>query len=99
MPTNRKWKSRSGVSSGRWATIRRRIFDRDGWRCVLCRRPGRLECDHIVGLAEGGDNSPENLRTLCRDCHIRIGREEREARNKRQRHAPGFNELVQELLK
>ena len=97
---NRKWKERSGVSNGRWATIRRRVFERDGWRCVICQRPGRLECDHIRNLADGGDNAMSNLRTLCRDCHIKIGRAERQARmeaQKRPRLAPGFDALIAEL--
>jgi 5-methylcytosine-specific restriction endonuclease McrA len=27
------------------------------------------EIDHILPLADGGTNSPDNLRSLCRDCH------------------------------
>lgn len=28
------------------------------------------EADHIVPLIEGGDGTMENLRTLCRPCHV-----------------------------
>jgi len=30
------------------------------------------EVDHIVPRCEGGTNHMENLRTLCRRCHVRI---------------------------
>ena len=55
-----------------WARLRRRVLDRDGWQCVLCGSRNRLECDHIEGLAEGGSNSLDNLRTLCRACHLKL---------------------------
>jgi len=59
----------------RWERVRVRVFERDGYRCTACGKPGRLECDHIVPLQRGG--SPyelDNLRTLCRGCHIEITR-------------------------
>ena len=54
-----------------WAALRRQIFDRDGWRCRSCGRPGALECDHVVPIDRGGAVlDPANLQTLCRSCHI-----------------------------
>ena len=59
------------LNSRRWARVRRAVFRRDGYRCVKCKRPGRLECDHAVALNLGGDPwSMDNLQTLCPDCHI-----------------------------
>lgn len=55
----------------RWALLRLRIFQRDGWRCRMCGRAGRLECDHVVPLRDGGEvYSMDNLQTLCRGCHV-----------------------------
>ena len=55
----------------RWALLRLRIFERYGWRCVRCGRAGKLECDHITPLRDGGDSfNWANLQTLCRGCHI-----------------------------
>ena len=57
----------------RWARVRRAVFARDGWRCVDCRRAGRLECDHIVPLHVDPDQDPyaiDGLATRCRRCHI-----------------------------
>lgn len=53
-----------------WELIRRGVFARDGFRCVRCGRPGRLECHHKQELQHGGTNSTDNLETLCRSCHI-----------------------------
>ena len=55
-----------------WARIRRQVLDRDGWRCQnpACGKAGALEVHHVLELQDGGDNSMENLTTLCRTCHI-----------------------------
>ena len=54
-----------------WAGLRARVFRRDGYRCRACGRPGRLECDHIRPLRQGGALlDPANLQSLCRRCHI-----------------------------
>ena len=75
----------------RWRILRLRVFERDNWRCVLCGKAGRLECDHIKPLALGGDPwNPANLRTLCRGCHIERGR-------RKPLHQGGWRELVKEL--
>lgn len=68
------------VRGGRvWQRLRRQVFARDSWRCVLCGVRGVerdegdgdrvLEVDHLVEVADGGDNSLANLRTVCRECH------------------------------
>ena len=37
-----------------------------------------LEIDHIIPLAAGGDNSIHNLQPLCKDCHLKKTKEEKE---------------------
>lgn len=54
-----------------WEWTRAQILSRDGRRCRQCGKAGRLEVHHVKHLQDGGTNSPENLTTLCRDCHIR----------------------------
>ncbi|GAA2696467.1 HNH endonuclease [Actinoplanes palleronii] len=49
----------------------RRIYERDGWRCQLCRKPVRRDLvapaslapviDHVVPLAQGGTHEPANV--------------------------------------
>ena len=54
----------------RWALLRLRIFERDNWRCVRCRKVGRMECDHVIPLRKGGGQyDRDNLQTLCAGCH------------------------------
>ena len=38
-----------------WERIRRAAFERDGWRCCACGRPGRLEAHHVTPLHKGGE--------------------------------------------
>ena len=51
--------------------IRRRVLQRDAYRCQHCGRAGRLEVDHIRRVADGGaELELDNLQALCRTCHI-----------------------------
>ena len=53
--------------------LKSHLADIHGWKCMCCNntvwqgKPIPLELDHIDGNA--GDNSPENLRLLCPNCH------------------------------
>ena len=63
----------------RWALARRAVFDRDGYRCTMCGRAGRLECDHLIPLHVDPGQDPydiEGLRTLCRICHVQVTAEQ-----------------------
>lgn len=63
----------------RWARVREMVFRRDRYRCVLCGRAGRLECDHITPLQrEPGQDpyDPNGLQAVCRCCHISKSRQE-----------------------
>lgn len=72
--------SRSHIAINKrvWAQLRRHVFTRDQYRCRKCGKAGRLECDHIRPIAQGGAvYDMENLQTLCRGCHIEKTRNER----------------------
>lgn len=53
--------------------LRYKILDRDKRTCQDCRRePGQgvcLQIHHLLPVHQGGDNSDENLVTLCSQCH------------------------------
>ena len=56
-----------------WQHVRRAVFERDGYRCAMCGRAGRLECDHVTPLQREPGQDPydiNGLQTLCRACHI-----------------------------
>lgn len=70
-----------------WDDIRKKILQRDGYRCQRCGRTDtELHVHHIVPLSKGGSSDPSNLITLCRECHesihphLRAAREAREAK-------------------
>ncbi len=65
-----------------WRKTRKRIWERDERKCVRCgievvlsRKEARLtkkavaNIDHIIRVKKGG-NKDENLRTLCKRCHV-----------------------------
>lgn len=57
-------------SGGAWSLIRSLIFQRDDYTCRYCGARGvRLECDHIVPVADGGAHTEANLATACFDCN------------------------------
>ena len=67
-------RGRLRVRQKRWAMVRRRALERDGYRCrqesIECA--GRLEVDHINPIHRGGDTYHlDNLQTLCRHHHLR----------------------------
>lgn len=59
-----------------WGDLSYAVYLRDGERCVLCGKhlpvwSGEAECDHIVPVVEGGGQlGPDNLQTLCHECHV-----------------------------
>lgn len=46
-----------------------KVKKRDGYVCQKCGKDSSLEVHHIKPLFCGGDNSMENLITLCHGCH------------------------------
>lgn len=61
-----------------------KVFDRDGWRCHICKRktpkelrgtykPNAPELDHIVPLSLGGDHTYLNTACCCRSCNGKKG--------------------------
>jgi 5-methylcytosine-specific restriction endonuclease McrA len=49
--------------------LRQHVLRRDGWRCQLCGNMSNLEVHHREFRSHSGDDSEENLITLCTACH------------------------------
>lgn len=52
--------------------LRYTILKRDGFQCLLCgatAQSTRLEVDHIIPRAQGGEHAMTNMRTLCIECN------------------------------
>ncbi|MCD6386136.1 HNH endonuclease [Candidatus Sumerlaeota bacterium] len=63
--------------SNNWENIRKAVIIRDSYRCQRCGIRLELETAHVHHIkprVEGGDNSFENLVTLCYDCHYLMGK-------------------------
>lgn len=52
-------------------TKKKYVASQQNWKCKICNNQlnAWFEVDHTVSLENGGDNSVENLRALCRECH------------------------------
>ena len=57
------------ISANLTRAQRRAIYERDGWRCVLCDGTSYIQIHHVVARGEHGSNAPCNLVTLCSTCH------------------------------
>ncbi|ARU06160.1 hypothetical protein CCO03_17080 [Comamonas serinivorans] len=55
------------------ANLRRRVFERDAYRCKSCGGYEDLCCDHIVPESKGGPTTFENLQAMCRSCNSKKG--------------------------
>lgn len=52
---------------------RRRALKRDNYRCQICHRTWdetSIHVHHLIPRHEGGQDTLDNLMTLCEDCHI-----------------------------
>lgn len=60
-------------------TVKLIVTRRDNGRCVYCRRPGLPEA-HFIPRSKGGLGVPQNVLTLCRECHRNFDQGDKELR-------------------
>ena len=53
--------------------LRAEVFRRDNHLCLKCGAGDGLSIDHIVPVSKGGQNTLDNLQTLCMPCNISKG--------------------------
>jgi hypothetical protein len=51
--------------------LRRAVFARDGYICLICGTASNLTIDHVYPEIRGGTLTLENLQTLCKSCNSR----------------------------
>jgi len=52
-----------------YTELHRAILQRDGWRCQVCGTRSHLEVHHQQFRSHSGNDTEENLITLCHNCH------------------------------
>jgi hypothetical protein len=63
---------RSGADDDNLQENRIKVYERDGYVCRYCQKQltrFTATLDHVKPVAEGGDNSIDNLVTACLDCN------------------------------
>jgi len=80
--------------------------DRDNWKCRFCGMTNEehldendrgLHAHHIVKDADGGADKPENLITVCRDCHNTLETTQADALSRIKRQHKDQTERIEEL--
>lgn len=82
-PTSKASAPTRGVGGSKTSTAKRRkrIAERDGWKCHLCGLPvhptgrgkGSATIDHVIPVSKGGSNALENLRLAHSSCNFKRG--------------------------
>ena len=68
----RQKRPRLKLSAEDYNLLRHRLLERDGWRCQNCGSSKDLHVHHLTKRSELGDDTEENLITLCALCHKQI---------------------------
>ena len=55
-----------------YAHLRDKVLRRDGWKCQACGAMSNLVVHHKQFRSHSGEDSPENLITLCIGCHALV---------------------------
>ncbi len=55
-----------------YGSLRQQILRRDNWRCQSCGSMSNLEVHHMEFRSHSGEDSEENLVTLCAACHAKV---------------------------
>ena len=55
-----------------YENLREEVLRRDNWRCQSCGAMSNLEVHHKEFRSHLGEDSEENLITLCTGCHGRV---------------------------
>lgn len=63
--------SEEKYSTAWWKEIKMAVIRRDHYRCFRCEKKYKvtLSVHHLIPRDEGGEDNPENLITLCVECH------------------------------
>lgn len=93
--------SKSFYKSKEWLMTRETVLKRDNYLCVKCGRPAE-EVHHIIHLTPKNINdvaitmNPDNLASLCRDCHFKTHEEDWQERCEQGKARVRHNRITEE---
>jgi 5-methylcytosine-specific restriction endonuclease McrA len=64
--------SRIRLEAEPYEELRQQVLRRDGWKCQACGAMSNLEAHHKQFRSHSGDDSEQNLMTLCTACHSAV---------------------------
>ena len=62
------------LDTEKYDELRKQVLKRDGWRCQACGAMTNLEVHHKEFRSHAGNDSEQNLITLCTGCHRTLHR-------------------------
>jgi 5-methylcytosine-specific restriction endonuclease McrA len=62
-------KTSARLHSREYEELRHRVLRRDGWRCQFCGSRQNLEVHHQQFRSRSGEDTEDNLISVCRNCH------------------------------
>ena len=62
-------KPRLRLDADAYQQLCRQVLERDGWTCQCCGAMQQLQVHHRQFRSHSGNDSEENLITLCDHCH------------------------------
>jgi 5-methylcytosine-specific restriction endonuclease McrA len=74
MNRTRPKRPRLRLQQGTYEQLHQAVLHRDGWRCQSCGIMTNLEVHHQTFRSQSGDDSEQNLITLCTACHATVHR-------------------------
>jgi hypothetical protein len=70
--STKKFEEAYGMEPEKWKELAQKVRIRDNFTCQYCGKGNATSVHHIIPRRIKIDNSPDNLITLCRSCHIKI---------------------------
>ena len=76
------------------AAVSKRVAHSQRWACAGCKEllPSAYQIDHVVALADGGEDALHNLQALCANCHA--DKTQREHVTRLSTHASGAKAIA-----
>ena len=65
----RQKRPRLALDREEYDSLRKRVLDRDGWKCQRCGTSTNLQVHHLVSRSHLGSDEFDNLMSLCACCH------------------------------